>query len=240
LVNTRAEAEKILKLAQVKKTSFDSLAVKYSLSGNAHTGGDMGQLNRGDNPDLDQALFVKTPKGKISAVTPISPKYAVIKRISKDGSKLHLRWMVFNTEEEAKKALSDLASKPDQFDSLAGKLSADATTKDKAGDLGLVDKSQVDPRIFEAAGKLKDGAFTQAPVKYFTQFAIYKIEEKTPAGYKSLEQVKSQLAGQLQREQQKSNFDNLLNRLKAAATIVYPEEAPADSLPPEQKPEEKK
>ncbi|MDO9026493.1 MAG: tetratricopeptide repeat protein [bacterium] len=101
IVNTKAEAGKVLKLAQMKKSFFDSLAMKYSVADNSHKGGDMAQLNRGDNPDLDQVLFVKTPKGKISSITPISPRYAVVKRIKKEGSKLHLRWMVFNTEAEA-------------------------------------------------------------------------------------------------------------------------------------------
>jgi parvulin-like peptidyl-prolyl isomerase len=240
IVSTKAEAEKVLKLAQMKKSFFDSLAIKYSVSGNSHTGGDMGQINRVANPDLDQVLFVKTPKGKISSVTPISPKFAVVKRIKKEGSKLHLRWIVFNTEEEAKKVIAELTAKPDQFDSLAGKLSADAATKDKAGDLGLVDNSQVDPKVFAAAGKLKDGAYTLSPVKYFTQYAIYKIEEKTPAGFKPLDQVKSQISGQLQRDQQKTYFDNLLNRLKSAASITYPEETPAAPAQPEQKEDGKK
>jgi peptidyl-prolyl cis-trans isomerase C len=143
--------------------------------------------------------------------------------------------MVFNTEEEAKKAIADLKTNPGQFDSLAGKLSVDAATKDKAGDLGLVDKSQVDAKVFAAAGKLKDGTYTPAPVKYFTQYAIYKIEEKTPAGFKPLDQVKSQISGQLQRDQQKTYFDNLLNRLKSAASITYPEETPVAPAQPEQK-----
>jgi peptidyl-prolyl cis-trans isomerase C len=232
VVNTKAEADKMLKLAQNKKTIFDSLAMKYSVSGNSHTGGDMGQLTRGENPDLDPVLFVKTPKGKVSKITPISPRYAVVKRIKKEGSKLHLRWIVMNTDEEAKKVISDLAAKPDQFDSLAGRISVDAVTKDKAGDLGLVDKSQIDSRIFEAAAKLKDGSYTLAPVKYFSQYAIYKVLEKTPAGFKAMDEVKNQISGQMQRNKQKTNFDNLLARLKASATIVYPEEAPA---PPDNK-----
>ncbi|MDO9027085.1 MAG: hypothetical protein Q7U87_04305, partial [bacterium] len=97
------------------------------------------------------------------------------------------------------------------------------------------DKSQVDPKVFAAAGKLKDGAYTMAPVKYFTQYAIYKVEDKTPAGFKTLDQVKGQISGQLQRDQQKANFDNLLNRLKAEAAITYPEEAPATPAQPELK-----
>jgi peptidyl-prolyl cis-trans isomerase C len=240
IVNTKAEAEKVLKLAQMKKSFFDSLAMKYSVSDNSHKGGEMAQLNRGDNPDLDQVLFVKTPKGRISSIIPISPKFAVVKRIKKEGSKLHLRWMVFNTEADANKALTDLKANPDKFDSLAGKVSTDAATRDKAGDLGLVDKTQIDPKVFSAAGKLKDGAYTLAPVKYFTQYAIYKVEEKTPAGFKTLDQVKSQISGQMQRDQQKTNFDNLLNRLKAEAAITYPEETPAAPDQPEQKEDGKK
>jgi len=240
VVNTKAEAEKVLKLAQAKKSFFDSLAMKYSVSDNSHKGGDMGLINRGDNSDLDQVLFVKTPKGKISSVTPISPKFAVVKRIKKEGSKLHLRWMVFNSETEAVKAISELKANPEKFDSLAGKLSADAATKDKAGDLGLVDKSQVDSKVFEAAGKLKDGACTLAPVKYFTQYAIYKVEEKTPAGFKTLDQVKGQIASQMQRDQQKVLFDNLINRLKTEASVTYPEETPAAPAQPEQKEGDKK
>jgi len=240
VLNTQAEAEKVLKLAQIKKSFFDSLAIKYSVSGNSHTGGDMGQLNRDVKSDLDPVLFVKTPKGKISSVTPISPKFAVVKRINKEGSKLHLRWIVFNTEAEAGTAIVDLKTNPGLFDSLAGKLSIDAATKDKAGDLGLVDKSQVDSKIFAAAGKLKDGAYTPTPVKYYTQYAIYKVEEKTPAGFKTLDQVKGQISGKLQNNKQKANLDNLLNRLKAEASITYPEETPAAPAQPEQKEGDKK
>jgi peptidyl-prolyl cis-trans isomerase C len=238
VVNSRPEAEKVLKLAQAKKAFFDSLAIKYSVSANAPKGGEMVPQNPGGDPSMDKALF-RTPKGKISAVTPLNPRYAVVKRLAKDGAKLHLRWIVLNTEEEAQKLISEIKANPSQFDSLAGKRSSDASTRDKAGDLGMVAKGDVNEDVWKAAQKLKDGGFTMAPVKYYTQYAIYKIEDKTPAGYKALDQVKSQISSQLSRDRQKTSFEQLMERLKSAAKIEYPEESQEKAPQPEPKPEEK-
>jgi peptidyl-prolyl cis-trans isomerase C len=239
VVKTKAEAEKVLKLAQAKKAFFDSLAIKYSLSSNAAKGGEMPPQNKGSDPEMDKVLF-KIPKGKVSAITPTNPRYAVVKRIAKEGSKLHLRWIVLNSEEEAQKVITEIKANPGQFDSLAGKRSADADTKDKAGDLGLIAKSGINENIWKAAQKLKDGAYTEAPVKYYTQYAIYKIEDKTPESYKPLDLVKSQISSQFSRDRQKANFDQLMERLKSAAKIEYPEEPTDKAAQPEQKQEEKK
>lgn len=231
-------AQKIYKELNSKKgLPFDTLVTKYSIAQNAKSGGNVGLIDKNQKPEPDPALF-KTAKGKYTKVLQGEPKYAVLKLDKKDGKKLHLKWIVSATEDDAKNIIKELASAPDSFEVIAGKKSLDAS-KDKNGDMGLVSKDDVAPEIYKAASALKPGKFTTKPVKYFTRYYIYLVEDKIKAGVRDFDQVKAQISGQLQRERQQSLYEGLLKRIKDAAKIEYLEE-PAKTEQPEPKPEEKK
>jgi parvulin-like peptidyl-prolyl isomerase len=238
LVDKYSLAQKAYKeLSSKKGQSFDSLVAKYSIAPNAKSGGSMGLINKDQNPQPEPALF-KTAKGKYSKVIPSEPRYAVVKLEKKDGKKLHLSWIVLGTEEEAKAVISEAKISPDSFGVIAGRKSLDIS-KNNGGNLGLVANDDVAPEVFKAASSLKAGKFTLKPVKYFSKYAIYRIDDKIKAGVKDFEQVKSQIAGQMQKERQQSLYEGLLKRLKDEAKIEYLDNDPGkESI--ENKPEDNK
>lgn len=228
-LGTRAEAEQLLK--DLKKAKFDSLAKSRSIDNYAKNGGDMGLVNRGQHPALDTVLFLKTKKGQVSKVTPIEPRYAIVRLEEKGKGKLHLRWIVLSTAADAAKLTAALTSDPGAFDSLARTMSVDPS-KDKAGDLGFVAKGQIDDAVYRAAAKLKkQGEITPAPVAFPTKFAVLKVEDKIAAGVKPFDQVRSQLSNTMFGEKQRTNYEKLLERIKGAAKIEYPKDEEAAPQP---------
>jgi|GEM_PF-1380278 len=241
MVDNYAQAQKIYKELNSKKgLPFDSLVAKYSIAPNAKSGGNMGLIDRNQKPEPDPALF-KTAKGKYTKVISAEPRFAVVKLEGKEGKKLHIKWIVTTTEEDAKNIIKELNSFPDSFEAIAGKKSMDAS-KDKKGDLGLVSKDDSYPEIFKVASTLKPGKFSSKPVKYYTRYNIYLVEDKIKAGVKEFDQVKAQISGQIQRERQQALYDGLLKRIKDAAKIEYLEETSQIEQPKdksEEKPESK-
>jgi peptidyl-prolyl cis-trans isomerase C len=229
-VKSKTEAEQLVK--DLKKAGFDSLAKVRSIDSYARSGGDMGLVNRGQFAALDTLLFIKTKKGQLSKITPIEPKYAIVKLVEKGKDKLHLRWIVLNTAGDATNLSAALSADPAAFDSLAKTMSTDPS-KDKAGDLGFVSRSEIDEGVYQAASKLKKpGDITAAPVTFFTKYSVFKIEDRIPSGIKPLDQVKAQISSGMFSERQRANYENLLKRIKDSAKIEYPKtEAPAP-IPP--------
>ncbi len=240
-VKSRAEAEQLLK--DLKKAPFDSLARSRSIDSYARSGGDLGLVNRNQFPALDTALFVKTKKGQLSKIIPLDPRYAIVKLEAKDKDKLHLRWIVAGSAAEASRISAALAADHTAFDSLASSVSIDPATKEKAGDLGFVSKKDIDENVFKAAAKLrKPGDIAAKPVLFHAKHAVVKVEDKIPAGIKTLDQVKGQISSQLFSDRQRKNYEDLLTRIKGAAAIEYPkpEAAPAVPSDPEHTPTDKK
>lgn len=241
VVDNYAQAQKIYQELKSKKGQpFDTLVTKYSTAPNARSNGSLGLINKDQKPSPEPALF-KTAKGKYTKVIPTEPRYAVVKLEKKEGKKLHLRWIVAGSEDEAKKIIEEVTAAPESFSAIAGKRSLDAS-KDQGGDLGLVAKAEVSPEVFKAASRLKAGKFTAEPVNYFAKYAIYRIDDKIKAGVKDFTQVQAQITGQLQKERQQALYDGLLKRLKEEAKIEYlidvPEPAQMEEKPVE-KPESK-
>jgi peptidyl-prolyl cis-trans isomerase C len=237
VVDNYAQAQKIYQELKSKKGQpFDTLVAKYSIAPNARSNGSLGLINKDQKPSPEPVLF-KTAKGKYSKVIPAQPRFAVVRLVNKEGKKLHLNWIVAGTEDEAKKMIAELKATPDSFGAIAAKRSLDAS-KDQGGDLGLVNKDQVAPEVFKAASGLKAGKFTTKPVKYFTQYAIYRIDDKIKAGVRDFQQVQAQISGQLQKERQQALYDGLLKRLKEESKIEYLIEVP-EPAKMEEKPVEK-
>jgi len=237
VVDNYAQAQKIYQELKSKKGQpFDTLVAKYSIAPNARSNGSLGLINKDQKPSPEPVLF-KTAKGKYSKVIPAQPRFAVVRLVNKEGKKLHLNWIVAGTEDEAKKMIAELKATPDSFGAIAAKRSLDAS-KDQGGDLGLVNKDQVAPEVFKAASGLKAGKFTTKPVKYFAQYAIYRIDDKIKAGVRDFQQVQAQISGQLQKERQQALYDGLLKRLKEEAKIEYLIEVP-EPAKMEEKPVEK-
>lgn len=225
VVDNRALAEFIRKqLNNRKGQPFDSLVARHSIAPNAKSGGSLGLISKDQKPEPDPALF-KAAKDKYTAVIPSELRYAVVRLEKRDGQKLHIRWIIADSEEAAKKIIDEIKASPDSFPAIAAKRSLDAS-KERGGDLGLVDKDQLAPEVYAAAKGLKAGKHHPKPVKYHARFTIYRIDDKIKAGVRNLDQVKGQIAGQLQKERQQALYEGLIKRLKDEAKIEYLIEGP--------------
>ncbi len=122
------------------------------------------------------------------------------------------------TEEEAQDILAKL-NQGEDFSKLAGEFST-CPSKDQGGNLGLVnEESSLVEEFKVAALELKPGEITKAPVKSEFGYHIIKAgdykEEKTFA----LEEVKAEVAGQLEINKQSEVFNTYLQELKDKAKV---------------------
>lgn len=99
-------------------------------------------------------------------------------------------------KQRAENLRKDLVENKKPFAEVAKGFSEDLETKEKGGDLGLVDRLQLPPAFADALFALQPGETTAAietPMGWF----IGAIDEKRPAEQKTLEQVKLEIATQL-------------------------------------------
>lgn len=133
------------------------------------------------------------------------------------------------------------------FAELAKQFSEDASSREKGGDLGLVDKMQLPGEFADKLFALQPGEVTMAvesPVGYL----LGTVEEKKAPEQKPLDQVRSMIAGQLAvrekaRDLAKADAEKALAELKKGKKLAdqFPAaEAPAaEKFAPESKPQAK-
>jgi peptidyl-prolyl cis-trans isomerase C len=126
------------------------------------------------------------------------------------------------------------AKKPEGLSSwaeLARRSSLDKATSERGGDLGLVGpdgRSQapavrVEPSVFEAARKVKDGELVPEPVPEGDKFAVVWRRASAPALTRTLEQEAPAIKQMLERQRAEGRTRALLDRLRAE--LLTPGEA---------------
>ena len=127
------------------------------------------------------------------------------------------RHILLASEDEAKAVIAQLKSGAD-FSKLASEKTTDPAGKTSGGDLGYFTKDEMVPEFAEAAFKLKNGEFTETPVKSQFGWHVIKVEDRRTAKPPSFDQIKPQLANQISREL----VGDKVKELKTAAKIeVY-------------------
>lgn len=115
------------------------------------------------------------------------------------------------------------------FAVLAKEFSEDVETKEKGGDLGLVERISLPPALATAAFALEPGKVT-APVETAIGWHLAKVEEKKPPETRTLEMAKNEIAAQLYtREKSKALAKAEADKALAAAKGG---KALADLFPP--------
>jgi peptidyl-prolyl cis-trans isomerase C len=112
---------------------------------------------------------------------------------------VHARHILVPTEAEAKSIIEDLKKGAD-FTKLATEKTTDPAGKTSGGDLGFFGETDMVPEFAKAAFALKDGEFTQTPVK--TQFGwhVIKVEGRRQGTPPTYEQAAPQIARQMTQE----------------------------------------
>jgi peptidyl-prolyl cis-trans isomerase C len=115
------------------------------------------------------------------------------------GKEYHARHILVETEPEAKKIIADL-KKGAKFDDLAKKLSKDPGSGAQGGDLDWGNANSYVPEFSQALVKLNKGQTTQEPVKTQFGYHVIRLDDVRQAQLPKLDDVKPQIAQQLQQQ----------------------------------------
>jgi peptidyl-prolyl cis-trans isomerase C len=143
------------------------------------------------------------------------------------GSEYKVRHILVEKESDAKDIIARLKKDPGAFAQLAKEKSKDQGSRANGGELGWFDPRRMVPEFGAAVAKLEKGKFTLEPVKTQFGYHVILLEDSRPIQAPPLEEVKPQLAQQLQQQEVIKQMD----ALKAQAKIELPAAAAAAAPP---------
>lgn len=124
----------------------------------------------------------------------------------------HARHILVEKEDEAKAIIAKLKGGA-KFDELA-KQSKDPGSAAQGGDLGWTDPTRFVPEFSKAMVALQKGGITDTPVKTQFGYHVIKLEDTRPVQIPPLEQVKQQVAEQIQQRKLAEYRDSLMKKAK--------------------------
>ena len=152
------------------------------------------------------------------------------------GKEYKARHILVDGEAEAKDIIAKLKKNPKAFEALAAEKSKDRGSKINGGDLGWFDPRGMVPEFGNAVVQLAKGKLTEEPVKSQFGYHVILLEDSRPKQVPTLEQVKPELAQQMQQQSLKKMLDELKAKAKievvaASATGSAPEKAAVPAEP---------
>lgn len=115
------------------------------------------------------------------------------------GKEYHARHILVETEDQAKSLIAEI-KKGAKFEELAKKHSKDPGSGANGGDLDWAAAGSYVPEFSAAMTQLEKGQMTDAPVKSQFGFHIIRVDDVRQAQLPKLEEVKPQIAQQLQQQ----------------------------------------
>ncbi|MBD8051024.1 peptidylprolyl isomerase [Limnohabitans radicicola] len=115
------------------------------------------------------------------------------------GKEYHARHILVETEDQAKSLIAEI-KKGAKFEELAKKNSKDPGSGANGGDLDWAAAGSYVPEFSAAMTQLEKGQMTDAPVKSQFGFHIIRVDDVRQAQLPKLEEVKPQIAQQLQQQ----------------------------------------
>jgi peptidyl-prolyl cis-trans isomerase C len=129
------------------------------------------------------------------------------------GKEYKARHILVEKEDEARKIIADL-KKGQKFEDIAKKQSKDPGSGANGGDLDWATPSSYVPEFAEAMIKLKKGETTQVPVKSQFGWHVIRVDDLREAQLPKFEDVKPQIAQQLQQQKLAQFQENLRKSAK--------------------------
>ena len=129
------------------------------------------------------------------------------------GKEYRARHILVEKEDEAKAIIASL-KKGGKFDEIAKKQSKDPGSGANGGDLDWANASSYVPEFSGALVKLKKGQTTDAPVKTQFGYHVIRLEDTRDAQLPKLEEVKPQIAQQLQQQKLAKFQEDLRGKAK--------------------------
>ena len=134
------------------------------------------------------------------------------------GSEYKARHILVEKEAEARDIIARLKKDPGAFAKLARERSKDDGSKGNGGDLGWFDLAGMVPEFGAAVSKLEKGKITDEPVKTQFGYHVIQLEDSKPIEAPPFDEVKPNLAPQVQQQALKKHLDDL--KAKARIEIV--------------------
>ena len=129
------------------------------------------------------------------------------------GKEYRARHILVEKEDEAKAVIASL-KKGGKFDEIAKKQSKDPGSGANGGDLDWANAGSYVPEFSGALVKLKKGQTTDAPVKTQFGYHVIRLEDTRDAQLPKLEEVKPQIAQQLQQQKLAKFQEDLRGKAK--------------------------
>jgi peptidyl-prolyl cis-trans isomerase C len=157
-----------------------------------------GQMELARQTILIRELFADYQKKNPVTDAEIQAEYD--KFVAANGGKEYkARHILVEKEDEAKKIIADL-KKGAKFEEIAKKQSKDPGSGANGGDLDWATAASYVPEFAQAMVKLNKGQVTQEPVKTQFGFHVIRVDDIREAQLPKLEEVKPQIAQQLQQQ----------------------------------------
>jgi peptidyl-prolyl cis-trans isomerase C len=129
------------------------------------------------------------------------------------GKEYRARHILVETESDAKALIADI-KKGGNFEELAKKASKDPGSGANGGDLDWAAAGSYVPEFSDAMVKLAKGQMTDAPVKSQFGFHVIRVDDVRDAQLPKLEEVKPQIAQQLQQQKLSAYQEGLRSKAK--------------------------
>lgn len=148
---------------------------------------------------LSEALFADILKQSPVTDAKIKARYDQLAAEQAGSKEVHARQIMVASEAEASKVIADL-KKGKKFEDLAKTLSKDPAAKQNGGDMGWGNLKRMEPKLAEALKILGKGQSSSQPFKSGLGWHVFKIEDIRDAKLPPLNEVKAQIARQIQQE----------------------------------------
>ncbi len=154
-------------------------------------------------------------------------------KASMSGTEYKARHILVDKESEAKDIIARLKKDPGAFAQLAAEKSKDPGSRTNGGELGWFDPRRMVPEFDAALSHLEKGKFTLEPVKTQFGYHVILLEDTRPIQAPALDQIKPQLAQQLQQQDVMKQMETLKSQAKieGVSAATPPPPAPAPSAP---------
>jgi peptidyl-prolyl cis-trans isomerase C len=129
------------------------------------------------------------------------------------GKEYHARHILVEKEDQAKAIIAQL-KKGGKFEEIAKKSSKDPGSAAKGGDLDWANAGNYVAEFSEALTKLAKGKTTETPVKTQFGYHIIRVEDIRDAQLPKFDDVKQQVAQQLQQQKMNKYQDELRSKAK--------------------------
>jgi peptidyl-prolyl cis-trans isomerase C len=158
-----------------------------------------------------RALIENFMKSNTPSDAEVKARYDQLVKQTGGGKELHLHHILVESEQQAKDLIAKIKGGA-SFEDLAKQYSKDPGSGKNGGDLDWSSPSAYVPEFGAAAEKLKKGEVTAEPVK--TQFGwhVIRLDDSREVAPPPLEQVKTQIAQQIQQEKLQAFEESLKSK----------------------------